>query len=376
MKLRQGKISIISLLIITAVTILFMFFELNSKTKVRVKYFDEKIKAAELTQQCFNTIKQASDSLNIPIDRINDPNETGLIGLQYSPITTERGDLNAKLTSTNPNFAALIIQLLKIARVRKGDVIAVSLTGSLPALNIAVLSALKAVQAKPIIITSVGSSMWGANYPQFTYLDMEHILNQKGWLEFKTTAASIGGKDDIGRGLSPAGRENLTRAIKRNDVEILDVKNLEDAIKKRIDLYSEYGGVKVFINVDENTSGLAGINAQPEYIPARHIKEGTGIIAQFSQSGIPVINLIDINNLAEKYNLPIAPIPLPDVGAGNLYYEYKYSVSQAIIYLLILFGILFIILRFDMNYYFKKLIPIHFTLISQIVYIIWKHLSG
>ena len=148
MKLRKDKISILSLLIITIITILLMVLELSSKSKVKAEYFDDKIAAAELTLQSFKAIKETVDSLNIPIDRINDPNETGLIGLQYSPITTERGDLNAKLTSINPNFAALIIQLLKKAGTRKDDLVAVSFTGSLPGMNIAALSAIKILQLK------------------------------------------------------------------------------------------------------------------------------------------------------------------------------------------------------------------------------------
>ncbi len=73
MKRREGKIPIPLLISITLVTILLMFFELNSKHRVKAEFFEEKIAAAELTQRCFDEIKQASDNLNIPIDRINDP---------------------------------------------------------------------------------------------------------------------------------------------------------------------------------------------------------------------------------------------------------------------------------------------------------------
>jgi len=354
MKLREGKISILSLSIITLITIVLMVFEFNSKSKVKTEYFEEKLQAAELTQQSFDVIKEAVNSLNIPIDRINDPNETGLIGLQYSPITTERGDLNAKLTSTNPNFAGMIVTFFKDAGVKEDDAVAVSLSGSFPALNVAVLSAMKILRLNPIIITSVGPSMWGANYPQFTYLDMESVLNQEGLSEFKTVAASIGGEEDIGRGLSPEGREMIDASIARNNVQLLDVNNLEEAIIKRMEIFHEYGKVKLFINVGEQTTALAGADISTGFINPRQIKLGKGLIAQFSKAGTPVINLIDINYLAEKYNLPITPIPLPEVGAGSLYYEFRYSVSQAIISTIILLIILFLVLRFDIDYYLKR----------------------
>ena len=41
----------------------------------------------------------------------------------------------------------------------------------------AVLSALKAIEAYPVTITSVGASQWGANQVDFTWLDMEKILH-------------------------------------------------------------------------------------------------------------------------------------------------------------------------------------------------------
>ena len=354
MKKREGKIPISILIIVSLITVILMFFEFRSKHKVKARYFEEKIAAAQLTQQCFNEVKKAIDSLHIPIDRINDPNETGLIGTQYSPITTERGDLNAKLTSTNPNLAALVVELIKKSSVKKGDTIAVSMTGSYPALNIAVISALEVLDLEPIVITSAGSSMWGANHPQFTYLDMEYLLYNQGLLSHHTKAASFGGEDDMGRGLSPAGREFLENAILRNNITILLNENLDDAIENRMQTFRSGKDIKLFINVGEHTTSWMSIDPGYGFIPAGHIKQGKGLIAQFSRSGISVINLDNIPQLAAKYGLPEAPIPLPDIGEGHLYYTYKYSITLAIISLLILVILLVTILRFNIDLYFKK----------------------
>ena len=354
MKIRRGKISILSLIIATIITILLMTWELNSKTRVEAKYYSEKLKAAQTTQRAFEMIKSAVHDIGLPIDRINDPNETGLIGLQYSPITTERGNLDAKLTSTNPNFAALIVEFLKAAGVRKDDIIAVSLTGSYPALNIAILSAIDVLELEPIIITSVGSSMWGANYPEFTYLDMEATLTEDGIFGFKTHVASMGGEDDIGRGLSPAGREVIEQAALRNNVKLLDAANLDEVIQKKMDAYTVHGAVRVFISAGESTTAIAGSDIGSGLIRPRAIRTGQGMIAQFSKMGIPVISLVDINQLAQEYHLPVAPIPLPDAGEGRLYYEYRYSVTIAIIAMVILIVILFIVLRFDIDHYLQR----------------------
>jgi len=66
--------------------------------------------------------------------------------------------------------------MLMESELKKNDVVAVAFTGSLPGLNIAVLSALQTLNLKPLVITSVGASNWGANDPYFTWLDMERLL--------------------------------------------------------------------------------------------------------------------------------------------------------------------------------------------------------
>lgn len=352
MKVRHGKISTLVLFIVTCITVVFMFIELRSKTKVRTRGYGEKIAAARLTERAFAAVKEASDSLHIPIDRINDPNETGLIGLQYSHLTTERGDLNAKLTSTNPDFAALIVHLLSRAGVREHDVVAVSFTGSYPALNIAALCAFKIMDLEPIIVTSCGASMWGANYPYFMYLDMEHILYERGMIEHRSRAATIGGEDDIGRGLSPEGRDLIDTAIARNNVTPLAPMDLGEAIGKRVDLYTAQGKVKAFLHIGEPSS-WAGNHASGFFKP-RQIRAGNGLLETMSRNGIAVINLMDISSLAARHGLPAAPTPLPQPGDGKLFYEYRYSVLLAIVFLAVLLFILFVVLRYDIDYYLRR----------------------
>ncbi len=358
MRLRHGKISNLPLFIVALITLVFIILELNSKAKVKTQYFEEKLAAAEMTAQSFAAIKNCVNRLNIPIDRINDPNGTGLIGLQHSPITTERGDLTAKLTSTNPNFSALMIDLIKISGAKENDIVAVAFTGSFPALNIAVLSALQILKLKPVIITSVGASMWGANYPDLTYLDMEKELYDLGYTGFRSAAASLGGEDDVGRGLSPEGREMLESAITRNNILQLDIGDVNNAVQKRVAKYLEHGQPKLFINVGGGSAAMAGTEIRSGYFRPHEIKNGQNLVAYFSSSGVGVINLVDINHLASIYRLPVAPMPMPSAGEGLLFYEMRYSVVQAIIYLSILIIILFFVLRFDIDYYLKRLFKV------------------
>lgn len=354
MKFREGKIPVPSLVIVSIITIFLMLIEFNSLSTVKAEYYYEKKAAAELTLQSYQAIKEAMKTLNISINSQFDPNETGLIGIPSSSITTGKGDLNAKLTSTNPHFAALIVAYIKEAGLNKNDIVAVFLTGSFPALNIAALSALKILELNPIIITSVGSTMWGANHPQFTYLDMERTLNQKGVHDFKTAAASVG-IDDIGNEYSREGKKFIEASITKNNISFLRNEHLDEAIRKRIEIYTSEGKIKLFINVADHTNSLADGHVRSGLIKPREIKEKNGILAYFSKSGVPVINLVDVIDLAKKNHLPIAPHPLPNIDDCELYYTRRYSVDQAAIYLMILILIMFLVFKLDINYYIERI---------------------
>ena len=48
----------------------------------------------------------------LPIDPALDPNATGIIGDEFTPLTTSLGEVDAKRTSANPAFAAVVARYL------------------------------------------------------------------------------------------------------------------------------------------------------------------------------------------------------------------------------------------------------------------------
>ena len=58
-----------------------------------------------------------------------------------APFVTNTGSLEAKRTTLNPNWAAVVVQLLFDAGVERGGTIAIGVSGSFPALNLAAFSA-------------------------------------------------------------------------------------------------------------------------------------------------------------------------------------------------------------------------------------------
>ena len=322
-----GVLSFLSLLAFVAVE--------NSKVDVKQDWYNEKLEAAQLSQRAAASLKNYRLEKGVFIDEVNDPNQTTLIGQEYTLTTTDRGYIEAKLSTTNPNFAAVIVQLLKDAGLNDKDNVAVAMTGSFPGLNISTLAALETLNLNPIIISSVGASNFGANDPFFTWLDMESFLNKQKVFNSSSIAASIGGGADIGRGLSPEGRSLIVKAIKRNDKEFIHEKHLENSIDKRMKLYEEYSNgkpIKAFINVGGGIASLGNtINGKlippglTQFLPMQNFPV-RGVIIEMGQQEIPIIHLLNISQLLSKYGLPESPVPLPEPGVGEIFVQKKYSI--------------------------------------------------
>ncbi len=307
----------------------------NTKVDKKQEWYTEKLAAARLSKKAADYIREYRLEKGVFIDVVNDPNQTALIGQEYTLITTDRGYIDSKLSSTNPNMAAVIVQLLKDAGLNTGDSVAIALTGSFPALNISVLAAIETLKLHPLTITSAGSSSWGANDPYFTWLDMERLLVDARIFHQVSVAASIGGGSDIGRGLSPEGRSLLEKAIERNHIPLIKEEHLEKSIARRMKIYSpdtKTPAVKAFINVGGGIASLGNpINGKlfpaglTTSIPAGNFATD-GVLIQMGQAGIPVIHLLNIDQLLTKYSLPVSPVPLPEPGSGEIFVKKKYNV--------------------------------------------------
>jgi len=306
--------------------------------------YEIKIKAATMMQESMNMLKNIQMEKGVFIDQENDPNETGLVGSQFSLITTDKGDLDAKLTTLDPNFAAAMVELLNRADLVKGDTIAVMLTGSMPGANMAMLIACKAMDIYPFIISSIGASQWGANDPEMTWLDMERILFKQGYISSRSIAASIGGRNDQGRLLSPKGRELIRNNIKKNSLPLISGTGLEDNIDQRM----KYFGKKHYKAVINIGGGVASLGTsfnlrllQPGIVNRKNIEKisrGDGIegtVVRFAKQNIPLIHVLNIQKLTDELGMKYAPIPLPEIGEGRLYAVEKYDLNMTVLSLLI-----------------------------------------
>ena len=295
----------------------------------------------------------------IAIDPETDPTESGLIGELLTPVTTNPGYLPAKFTSVNPNFAGLVLHYLLRAGVKPGDRVAIGLTGSFPAINVAVLAAVETLRLRPVIISSAGASQWGANHADFMWPEMEGVLNERRVFSHRSAAVSRGGIDDRALGLTKPGRVLLDAAIDRGRVPVLQVRNYVDSVERRWEIYNERAGdeeLKAYVNVGGGTSSVGTHAGKRMFRPGlnRSAPRGSSpidsVMTRFAQDGVPVINLRRIGDLAKRYDFPLQPDVMPPVGQGRIFERESRSVWLAAGLLALLLILLFAFVRLDWGY--------------------------
>ena len=346
--------------LMTLTFIALYYWSEHSRETVKPTDYSEKLAAASIMQAATDAlIDYRLPGAETPdAEIVVDPLIFTMLGEKDSPITTDEGRVEDKITVLNPNFAAVVVDMLNQAELTRGDTIAVLLTGSMPGANIATFSAAIALGLHPVIITSVGSSWWGANLPDFTWLDMERILYDREIFNFRSIAASAGGSDDHGGlRLSELGRQLIEEAIVRNNITYLKEGSLSTNKRGRMEMFNRaapLSSYKVVINVG---GGIAAVG-DSELIPFGFNKRlpkanypNPGVIHYFDELSIPVVHIASIAKIAEQYDLPIAKLPLPEVGIGPVYEHKRYNLTSAATALILMFLILVVVKYFDRQRY-------------------------
>ena len=275
----------------------------------------EMVRAVEIMDSSLRTISGYCRSNRINTDTVSDPRTTGLIGPEFSEIATTAGDLEAKRTTINPQFGALVVRLLTEAGVRPGDTIAIGCSGSFPALMIASMAAAKALKLHPRVILSLGSSSWGASNPDFTIWHIWKVLQEKGIIESNPDAVSLGGDYDTGSGFEGDIAARLTAEITKSGITLINNPVLTENIRIRNSIYfnGKPGSVKAFISTGGSYSSMGTsveiLKVKPGLVRKARMPEPEqqGMIHSMLGQGIPVIHLLYIKGLAQQYNLPWNP---------------------------------------------------------------------
>jgi poly-gamma-glutamate system protein len=244
----------------------------------------------------------------------------GMIGSEWSEITTTLGSLEAKRTAADPAFAALLVRLLHDAGAGRSSTVGVVLSGSFPSLGLAALAAVQAVGARAVVISSLGSSSFGANQPEVTWLDMESYVASHGGLRYHSAMVTMGAEGDTGGGLSDEGKRMLRSAALRNGVELRTPRSFHEAVSSRLDFLEK---ARLVINIGGNQASL-GMCPHAPVLPhgiitrlPECVHPDRGLIERLLARGIPVIHLLNIEALAAEYHLPLGPATLaPGIGGA------------------------------------------------------------
>lgn len=354
---RPGRISNASLTVLAILALLcIVVIETNPTTK-KQRWYEHKMRAVKLQAKGMEAIKRETLKLRKALDTHTDPAQTGMIGLSLSPITSVVGHLEAKQTSVNPNFAAVVVHLMRRLKLEPGDLVAVGASGSFPSLNLATLVGCKTLRLNCVMISSIAASMYGANDPRMTWLDMEQIAYREGVIDQRSLAASVGGLKDDGAQLSEAGVGKILRVVEKHKLPLIRTRDLGENIAERLATYREAAQgepYKAYVNIGGNSASLgshftkvlfrSGIN---RHLPRKPIKDEGVMTLMMREYGLPVIHLSGVSKIAERYGLELAPQTMPTLGEGKLFYNLEYNLTLVWILFLFLVGATFVVVHFD-----------------------------
>ena len=323
-----------------------VYIAATSKEYIPKAGLEQKLKATEIMENSLELLYSTSNNI-----KSEDIYESGVLGVESSSITTifdseDKKMKNSKIACTHPNFAALVVEMFQEAQLTKNDKIAISMTGSLPGANIAVLSACKSMDLNPVIISSVGSSAWGANEEDFSWLDIEKILYENEIFDMLSVASSIGGENDLGDNLSDKGIEAIENIIASKNVEFINNKNLMESVSKKIEIYnSKDSNYKAFVNIGGGSASLGyglgkdsikvGVIYPIEKKQIYYDGFENSIAKYFLDNDVTFINIKSINLLAKNVGL-YPPDKSIGVNEGSLFYiESEFNLYVIIICLLL-----------------------------------------
>ncbi|HEY4754785.1 MAG TPA: poly-gamma-glutamate system protein [Ignavibacteriaceae bacterium] len=307
--------------------------------------------AISLTERWFNDVGQMKKEKKISNDIRSDTKYNFLIGDEYTNITTTFGSLEAKELSANPEFAALLIKYLTNSNIDSTKTVGIILSGSFPSLSISCLAAIQTLNSKAIIFSSLGASMFGANQPGATWLDIENYLIKSSNLKYKSSLVTVGAEDDNGGGLSDDGFQILKTTASNYNVSLYYPPSLKESIEKKVEILLG-GEIDILINIGGNQTSLGSCahssnipnGFHREYKSCNH--ENRGIIARLSEREIPFINLLNIKSLAIENQISLDPTV---VSGGLIFSNRKTEKIPIALSIIASFGLILLI-RKKKNY--------------------------
>jgi len=292
--------------------------------------YDRMVEAAKRCQAAERVIYAHKRLLGL-LQEETDVNRTGMVGADTSIMTTTAGLLSAKRTATNPDFAAYFVRELSERGVEANDTVLIGMTGSLPGLNLAMVIAVELLEIPSLRIASLGSSSHGANQLAMTWLDIEDILFREGLIQERCRYVTLGGFHDIGGLNCDESLKILRDKCVRLGYPLLESANLDEQRELRLEVFGSLDRYALVINIGRNHQMLGDRNTGPDLPggwvdpesfpwPGYRNSDPTGLVFDLLEVGVPLFNLLHVDQLCEQSGIPYDPQPLPRVGTSGVYF--------------------------------------------------------
>jgi len=227
---------------------------------------------------------------------------SGLIGVEWSEITTTLGPLAVKQSSTDPLWAAHILRWFDNADLESGDRVMILASGSFPGLLVSTLAASETRGLQVELTVSLGSSTWGANRMEAPWPLMELRLHQTGHLHTLSRYYTPGGRGETGANYSTDAMTILEEASVAVGVPFLKPGNLNEVILMKTEEIRKYrpklliligGAASIMGNSDDTLpSGLI--------TPSAIDRMGNGVAKAALDDNIPVLHLLNVRELSRQ----------------------------------------------------------------------------
>lgn len=315
------------------ITLMLLVLMFMSEREEKSDKYAQMYLVSEKSKEAFDSIKNLKEDLDLDYSN----HASGMLGAELTGITTTLGSKESKGTVANPNFAAVVYSYLDMLALKKGDKIALNLSSSFPALNIETIIVVEAMGYEPIIISSLGSSTYGATDTELTYLDMEYHLYESGIIKHKSILYTLGGDYDTGSNMNPEDIKTINERLMEKGYNLYIEADYEKNLEHRMTIYNES---KALINVGGNrmsqTDADIGYFDKYGYLSSSKVYnyDNAGLIGRFLSNKKDVVHLLNVKNIAIDYNMPIDPDFDIEIARGGVYYKKKYK--KEILFLIIM----------------------------------------
>ena len=228
---------------------------------------------------------------------------SGLVGVEWSEITTTLGPLAAKQASTDPMWAAHILRWFDKANLVSGDRVMIMASGSFPGFLVSALAASEIRGLQVELTVSLGSSTWGANRMEAPWPLLELCLRQAGCLKTQSSYYTPGGYGETGENYSADAMAVLKEASAAAGVPFLRLKDLNEVILMKTEEIRKFSP-KLLVLI----GGAASIGGgSDDILPTGLITPdthgvGQGVAKAALAEGIPVLYLLNVKELSRKVN--------------------------------------------------------------------------